>query len=214
MRSSLAILVLICVSSLHGQTQGIDPHSLNRLPVIQREQLDETGKSVYDAVAGGAGKTISPTGPVNLHLYTLGAAESLRQLNEYLRRPESPLGTALPELAILVAAREEDSQYEWSAHEPAALKAGISQAAIDAVKFNRPLTGLGDKEATIISLGRQIMRDHKLDSATWSRSIALFGREGTVELITVMGNYVLNALLLNAVDQQLPPDRKPLLPAR
>ena|SRR5262245_50314537 len=39
---------------------------------------------------------------------------------------------------VLVAAREGDSQYIWSAHEPAALKAGVAQPVIDAVKAPPP----------------------------------------------------------------------------
>ena len=53
----------------------IYPDSLNRLPVVKREQMDENGKQVYDHVAGGAGKIASPTGPASIELYSPGAAE-------------------------------------------------------------------------------------------------------------------------------------------
>src|ERR1700674_2717013 len=65
----------------------VNPDSLNRLSVVKREQLKEEGKKVYDHVAGGAGKVASPTGPASVGLYSPGAAEPLRTLNEYLRRP-------------------------------------------------------------------------------------------------------------------------------
>jgi len=35
-----------------------------------------------------------------------------------------------------------------------------------------------------------------------------------VELVILMGDYTLNAMLLDALDQHLPADRKPLLPPR
>jgi 4-carboxymuconolactone decarboxylase len=192
----------------------INPDSLNRLPVVKREQMDENGKQVYDHVAGGAGKIASPTGPASIELYSPGAAEPLRRLNEYLRRPENLLGNAITELAILVAAREGDSQYVWSAHEPAALKAGIAQPVIDAVKYNKDVSGVGEKETVVIRLGRQLLREHKLDSGTFAKAVELFGKQGTVELVTLMGDYTLNGLLLDALDQHLPADRKPLLPSR
>ena len=192
----------------------INPDSLNRLPVVKREQMDEKGKQVYDHVAGGAGKIASPTGPASIELYSPGAAEPLRTLNEYLRRPGNLPGNAITELAILVAAREQDSQYIWSAHEPAGLKAGLSQQAIDAVKYNKEASGLGEKETTVIRMGRQVLRDHKLDSATFAKAVELFGKQGTVELVLVMGDYTLNSMLLAALDQHLPAERKPLLPAR
>jgi 4-carboxymuconolactone decarboxylase len=176
--------------------------------------MDEAGKQTYDAVAGGPGKTVSPTGPVNVHLYSPGTAEPLRRMNEYLRRPGNPLGDPIIELAILVAAREGDSQYLWTQHEPLALKAGLSPSIIDLVKYNRNIAGAGEKEALVIDLGRQLFRSHKLDSATFAKAVAQFGKPGTVELVTLMGDYTLNGLLLAAVDQQVPPDRKPLLPPR
>jgi 4-carboxymuconolactone decarboxylase len=192
----------------------INPDSLNRLPVVKREQLDDRGKQVYDHVAGGAGKIASATGPASIELYSPGAAESLRTLNEYLRRPGNLLGNPITELAILVAAREGDSQYIWSAHEPAALKAGLAQPVIDAVKYNKDAAGFGEKETTVIRLGRQVLREHKLDSGTFAKAVELFGKQGGVELVLLMGDYTLNSMLLDALDQHLPADRKPLLPSR
>ena len=40
----------------------------------------------------------------------------------------------------------------------------------------------------------------------------LFGRQGAVEIVTIMGDYAMAGFLLTAADQRLPPDRKPLLP--
>jgi len=192
----------------------VNPDSLNRLPVVKREQMDEDGKKVYDHVAGGAGKIASPTGPASIGLYSPGAAEPLRTLNEYLRRKGNILGNAITELAILVAAREGDSQYIWSAHEPAALKAGITQPVIDVVKYNKAISGAGEKETVVIRVGRQLLREHKLNSDTSAKAVELFGKQGAVELVTLMGDYTLNGLLTNAFDQHLPADRKPLLPPK
>jgi len=192
----------------------IQPDSLNRLPVVKRDQMDEDGKKVYDHVAGGAGKTASPTGPASIELYSPGVAEPLRRLNEYLRRPGNVLSNPITELAILVAAREQDSQYIWSAHEPAALKAGIAQPVIDVVKYNKDISGAGEKETVVIRLGRQLLREHRLNSDTFAKAVDLFGKQGTVELVALMGDYTLNGMLTNAFDQHLPADRKPLLPPR
>jgi len=190
------------------------PDSLNRLPVVKREQMDENGKMVYDISAGGAGKVVQPTGPGAIALYSPGAAEPLRRLNAYLRREGNILGSPLTELAILVASREVDQQYVWSAHEPAALRAGIAQSVIDVIKYRKEVSGVGEKETVIIRLGRQLFREHKLNSDTFAKAVELFGKQGTVELVTLMGDYTLNALLLDALDQHLPADRKPLLPPR
>ena len=50
--------------------------------------------------------------------------EPFREMNRILRN-DVPLEPRLRELAILVTAREFDSQFEWTAHEPVALKEGL-----------------------------------------------------------------------------------------
>ena len=46
----------------------------------------------------------------------------------------------------------------------------------------------------------------------FAKMVSLFGARGTIEITMVMGDYAMTAMVLNAVDQQLPPDREPLLP--
>jgi 4-carboxymuconolactone decarboxylase len=207
-------LLIALVAMLSGQSSDIQPGSLNRLPVVKREQMDENGKKAYDLYAGGPGKIAQPTGPGAIALYSPGASEPLRRLNNYLRRDRNVLGNAITELAILVAAREGDSNYIWSAHEPAAVKAGVAKPVIDAVKYRKEISAAGEKETVVVRMGRQIIREHKLDSSTFAKAVSLFGKQGTVELVILMGDYTLNAMLLDAFDQHLPPDRKPLLPSR
>ena len=208
--------ILIAAAAVSGGQSlpaDINKDSLSRFPVVKREQMDEKGKKVYDLVAGGAGKVASPTGPASIELYSPGVAEPLRTLNNYLRQ-NGVLGNRLTELAILVAAREVDQQYVWSAHEPAGLKAGLPQQVIDVVKYGRDVSGMGEKEAAIIRFGRQLFREKKMSSEVFAKTVELFGRQGTVELTALMGDYQLNGLLLKVADQHLPPERKPLLPPR
>jgi 4-carboxymuconolactone decarboxylase len=216
MRLQTWISTLITVAGVsYGQSLPPDifKDSLSRFPVIKRDQLDEKGKKAYDVIAGGTGKTVLPTGPAAIGLYSPGVYEPLRMLNDYLRK-DSVLGERLAELAILVAAREGDEQYVWGAHEPAALKAGIALAVIDTIKYGRDVTGLEEKEAAIIRFGRQLFREKKMSSDVFAKTVELFGRQGTVELTALMGDYQLNGLLLKMADQHLPPDRKALLPPR
>ena len=136
----------------------------------------------------------------------------MHDLNQYLRKTLA--GSRYFELSALIAAREFDQQYEWSGHEPAALRAGLEQSVIDVVKFDREVSGLSEKDATVIRLGRALFRDHKVNSQLWAKMVELFGRQGAVEITTIMADYAMAGFLLTAVDQQLPADRKALLPPR
>ncbi len=186
----------------------IHPVSLTRLPPLTRADLDEEGKAIYDKIVrdGPAPKT----GPVALSLYSPKIALAFNDLNGFLRY-NGTLSPRHTEVAILVATWEIQQQYEYSAHEPAALRFGAPQAVIDTIKYNREPVGLSPEETLIIKLGRAIMRDHKVDSALYAQAEKTFGRTGIVELVTAMGDYVMVGMVMTAIDQHLPPDRPALL---
>lgn len=178
----------------------------NRFPAIRREELNDAGKRLYDArgVADGFG-------PGAIRLYSPPVAEAMTGVNDYLRR-KSGLDARLVELAILVTARELDCEYVWTAHEPAAQKAGLQQQVIDTVKYRRPLSGLGEKEAIIVQLGRDSIGKHKVASDTFARAVKQFGHQGVVNLVALIGDYAATSILLNVADQHVRPRDKSLLP--
>ena len=215
MRTRSFALLLVTLSTALAVAQSklppdINPTSYSRLPPQDRAALDEEGKKVWDYVGGARG--MPPTGPAPVSMYSPGAAKPIHELNQYLRT--TVVGARYFELSALVAAREFDQQYEWSGHEPAGRRAGLDAAVIDAVKFNRDVAGLPEKDATVIRLGRALLREHKVSPALWAKTVELFGRQGAVEIATIIGDYVMAGIMLTAVDQQLPPGREALLPVK
>jgi len=188
----------------------INPTTFTPLPLIERESLDQDGKRIWDFIGGARG--MPATGPAPLTMYSPKAAEPIHELNQYLRT--TVVGPRFFELSALVAAREFDQQYEWGGHEPAGRRAGLEPATIDAVKFNRDVAGLPEKDATVIRLGRALFREHKVPPALWAKTVELFGKQGAVEITAIMGDYAMAAVMLTAVDQQLPPGREALLPIK
>lgn len=189
----------------------VDLQTYSRLPLIQRTSLDANGQRVYDFM-NGANAATTRLGPINSTLYSPAVGEPFEAINQALRK--SVIAPHYFEICTLLAAWEYEQQYEWSAHEIAAQKAGVDQKTIEAIKFNHGVEGLPEKDATLVRFGRDLLRKHKVDSALYAKVIEQFGREGMIDITVAIGDYVMTALVLNAVDQQLPPDRKPLLPAR
>jgi 4-carboxymuconolactone decarboxylase len=189
----------------------VNPVTLTRLPQLTRADLNDEGKAIYDKIVGDG--PVPTTGPVSMSLYSPKVALAFNDLNGYLRY-NGDLSPRHTEVAICVAAWEIEQQYEYSAHEPAALRYGAPQAVIDTIKFDREPVGLSPEETVIIKVGRQIMREHKLDSDLYAEAVRLFGRKGLVELVTVMGDYVMVGMVLTAIDQHLPANRPALLPPR
>jgi 4-carboxymuconolactone decarboxylase len=145
-------------------------------------------------------------------MYSLAAAEPYDRLNQLLRR-ENVIGPQFFEISTLVPAREFNQQYEWTAHELGARRVGVAQEVIDVIKHDRPTSGLPEKEATAIEFGRAMLRgDRQVPPELFAKMVSLFGERGTIEITMVMGDYAMTAMLLNAVNQQLPPNWEPLLP--
>ncbi|HTW63246.1 MAG TPA: hypothetical protein VME17_01465 [Bryobacteraceae bacterium] len=220
-------MVMSLAAGMYGQTGSepvspgasatlpadVDPHSFSRLPPMKRGDMDADGKRIYDLLAGGEGKTVTPTGPAAISLYSPKVAEAIQMLNQYLRFH----GILKPrdyEVAILVAAREFDQQYEWSGHEMAARHAGVPQPLIDAIKYKKPIQGFGERDTLIATFALASLRQHRIDSDMYARTVATFGTQGTLELATIIGDYAMAAVMLNATDQHVPPGRPALLPVK
>ncbi len=216
MQTRIVLLAVISCVTLHAQSKtlpaDVDPQTYSRLPMIQRTSLDADGQRIYDFMNGVPNAPTPRLGPINSTLYSPLVGEPFEAINQALRK--SVIGTHNFEICTLLAAWEFEQQYEWSAHEVAAQKAGVDQKTIDAIKFNRGLDGVPEKDATLVTFGRALLRKHKVDSALYSKVVETFGREGMIDITVAIGDYLMTALVLNAVDQQLLPDRKALLPPR
>ena len=182
--------------------KDVHADSRSRLPLIKREDLDAEGKKAYDSHLSEESTSLAGLqGPGGLQLH--GSKANIRGKG---------LGPQLQELARLVVSREMDQVFEWTVHEPRALKVGLEPAIIDVVRYRKPLTGVGEKEAAIIQLGREVFQKHHVESDTYARAFKLLGEKNLVDLCFLMGSYSTTAILLHTVDLHLPYDRKPLLP--
>jgi 4-carboxymuconolactone decarboxylase len=210
-RLLFGIVLALATGSVLAQSSAtlpkdIDPQSQNRLPLIQPKDMDEATKKVFLEFAGN-----NPDRPLSgflgLALYNPSFAQALRVLNRSVVR-EGTTGARAYEAAVLTATRESlFSESEWTGHAASALKAGLAQSTIDAIRSGGALTGVPEEDATVIRFGRELFRNKEVSAATFAAVKNQFGPRGTVELIAIMGDYSMVALLLKAVDQQLPPER-------
>jgi len=149
--------------------EDVDRQSRCRLPLPKREELSGAAAQIYDSLADPKGGSIRGLrGPGGIHLHSPQLALHTRALNHYLRR-EADLSGRLRELAILTTARELDSQIEWTAHEPEALREGLSSEIVDVIRCRRDTARLDPADAIVIELGREIFANREVSSATFAR---------------------------------------------
>ncbi len=207
-RRSVLLLAAIpfVVNAQTAQTPlpaDIDPVTLSRLPPVTPQDLDAEGQRLL------AARDNFKPGPGPTHITVYSPRE--RSLG-IPTGTDSPVGPRMFQLAVLITAREIDQQYEWSSHEPAGRRQGLEQSVIDVVKYDRDVAGLADKDATVITFGRALLREHRVSSELWAKMVGYFGRQHTVDIMSIMGDYFRVGMMLNAVDQHLPPGREALLP--
>ena len=160
----------------------IDPQSRCRLPLVKREDLDAEGQKMFDMHTDPKGGTIRGLkGPGGIGLHSPRYSHASRPVGRYLRF-ESGHSPRVRETAILISARESGSRFEWAAHEPEALKEGVSRETIDAIKFRKTLDGLDPVDAIIIQLGREAFGARKVSSETYAKAHKQFGTRGECPL--------------------------------
>lgn len=190
----------------------IDQNSGFRLPLLKREDLDEVSQRRFDRALSGQ-NIAGLQGPTGIMLYSPKCSEAQGTMTRYLRY-ESNISPRVREVALLIVARCMDQQFEWTAHEPEAVKVGVPRETIDAIKFDAPLTSIDLTDALVIELGRAIWRGHKVSSELFARAKAAFGPQQLVEIVLMMGSHVATAGLLTTFDMQLHQGVEPMMPIK
>jgi hypothetical protein len=210
--SALAVGAIGVRAQAPALPADINPVTLSRFAPVTPADLDEDGQK---ALAARTTPANPGPGPGAAGAYSPRTSEGRGILGRALGVPSGekfPAGNRLYQLVVLITAREIDQQYEWSAHEPMGLRAGLEQSVIDVVKFDRPVDGIAEKDATLIRFFRALLRDHKVPSDLFAKMIAAYGKQRTVEMMELAGDYWTVGTMMNAGDQHLPATRPALMP--
>jgi 4-carboxymuconolactone decarboxylase len=182
-----------------------------RLPTVKRDQVPDQFREAFDELTASSGGAITG-GPGSITINSPEMARRRAHLTSYLRY-ETTFPKRIQELAIITTARLMDCRYVWNAHAPAARRAGVSDALVDALRDRKPLPPLSADEAAVINYATEFYQNHKVSQGTFQAAMAQFGAQHLVELTTLMGNYAQTAFILNAFEVQLPEQRtEPVLP--
>ena len=165
-----------------------------RMAEIPLDKMTPAQRAVADAIMSGPRGGLR--GPFNTWLRSPELADRLQKVGEYLRFNTS-LDKRVNEMAILLTAQFWGSQYEWYAHAPLALKAGLDPAIVAAIGAGRKPENMKDDEAIVWEFTTQLRRDHAVDDATYTRAVAKFGEQGITDLIAVNGYYDVVSMTLN-----------------
>ena len=183
-----------------------------RVPLPGLDEMSEAQRRVVDMVASGPRGRMR-VGPLYAWLQSPGLAERAQELGAFCR-----FGTSLParlsELAILTTAVHWQAAFEWNAHEPFALQAGLAPAVVASLRAGSTPDFTSDDEAAVHAFARELMETSDVSDPIWQHAIEILGLRGTIELIGILGYYALISMTIKAC--RIEPgaeDPNPLTPA-
>jgi 4-carboxymuconolactone decarboxylase len=188
---------------------GMQPAAADRLPPIPPAQMtDAQSKAAaeFTVIRNGAGLS----GPFFPLLRSPELMVRASALGEYLRY-RSALPPRLSEFVILLTAREWDQQYEWNAHYELARRAGVSAEMAGAIADGRRPAGMAADHEALYDFCDELLRTKAVSDQTYQRAVALFGEQGVVDTVGIVGYYSMLAMVLNTARTPTGTSTAPLL---
>jgi len=172
-----------------------------RMPEMTLDQMTPAQRSIAEAIMNGPRGRMS--GPFNTWLRSPVLADRLQKVGEYVRFNTS-LDKRINEMAILMTAQAWGATYEWYAHAPLAIKAGLDPAVVKAIGTGRKPDNMKDDEAIVWEFTTQLRRDHSVDDAIYAKALEKFGEQVIIDLIAVNGYYDVVSMTLNVAHVRPP----------
>jgi 4-carboxymuconolactone decarboxylase len=166
--------------------------------------MDDAQRAAADALIAGPRKGVK--GPFIPLLRSPQLMDRLQRVGEYLRF-DSALPPRLSEFATLMVARAWTQQFEWYVHVPLALKAGASQATIDALREGARPDDMSADEAIVYDFASELLANRGVSDVTYRWCVESLGERGVVDLAGLVGYFALVSMVLNVA--RTPPEVVP-----
>jgi 4-carboxymuconolactone decarboxylase len=181
----------------------------SRVRILEEKSLTPAQRALLDSIRSGPrGSSTTIRGPFAVFLHAPAFGELAQQLGGYCRF-KTGVPPRLSEFAILVTARLWRAQYEWFAHVPQAERAGVKAQTIRDLHKGRVPKAAPKDERAIYDFIQELYKTRRVSDKTFARVHALLGDAATVELVGILGYYVLISMILN-VFRMSPPGDEPL----
>jgi 4-carboxymuconolactone decarboxylase len=189
--------------SPHSRPKKQSKQPSPRLPALAIESLDPEQQAIVDAINSGPRGRFSNEGPFAVFLHAPVYGMLAQQLGGHLRF-KTGVPPRLSEFAILCTGQYWKAQFEWHAHARIALKQGVKEATIRDLQADRAPKSAPRDEMAIYKFVKELYATKRVSNAAYARVHKLLGDSGTVELVGILGYYVLISMTLNVFRMPLP----------
>jgi 4-carboxymuconolactone decarboxylase len=142
-------------------------------------------------------------GPFNPSLYSPGITDGFSQFMD-AEPKNTKLDKRTRQIVILTVGAVWNSPYEVYAHSAEARKVGLPEAAIQALASGESPEGLTLNELVAHRFARQLAAERRVDDDLYRKAKQAFGEEGLVDMIYLIGIYLVTCALLNGFEIPAP----------
>jgi len=180
-----------------------------RLAKLKEDDLNAAQRALLESLrAGPRGKALTIRGPFVAWMYAPEFGQLAQALGAHARY-KTRLEPRLSEFAILCTARQWKAQYEWFAHAPMALKAGVKPKTIEDLRKGRTPKSAAKDERAIYDFIQELYKTRRVGTRIYKRLRTHLDDAAIVELVGILGYYALISMTLN-VFALLPPEDETL----
>ena len=182
---------------------------MNRITPKNMNNLSQTATKALELIPGDGLKGIYA--PVNV-LGTLLYGENL--ITDFLTywvnsKNQMSLSVREQEIIILRMGYHYKCDYVWKHHIPVATEFGVTENELTELKINEfDSTKFSKTEAALISLCDQMMRERNVSDELWLSTKDILQTNQVVDLIHLIGQYVIFALTNNVFKVEVEPSLK------
>ena len=179
-----------------------------RLALLEEHRMNERQRALMANLRSSPrGQSITPRGPFAVWLHAPEFGDLAQKLGAHCRY-KTALPARLSEFAILCTARAWRAQYEWFAHAPMAEKAGVKPKTVADLRAGREPKSAPKDERAIFAFVQELYKTKRVSDRAYKRVHDVLGDAATVELVGILGYYVLVSFTLNVFRMMPPPDAK------
>ena len=181
---------------------------MTRIPALLPENMTDHQRQVHDTITSGPRGAVR--GPLAVWLNRPELANCAQLLGRYCRF-DTLLPPHLSELAILTTARVWSSEFEWAAHKPIALEAGLSPDVIEAIRIHQEPLFEHEDEAVVYAFSKTLHIERHINGDLYSRAVEILGEASVIDLTGILGYYTLISMTINVFEVPPPEGTLPEL---
>ena len=175
---------------------------MSRLSTLDENNLAPDARAFLDALNSGPRGKIGLVGPFGVWAHSPKIGNAAQVFGGTVRF-QTTLPERIKEIAICTVGAHFKAKFEFAAHGPMAIAAGVPPDAVDAIRrgIEPDLADAADRASYAVA--RELVREHRLSDATFAAARNHFGEAALVDLVTIVGYYCMISLTLNAFEVPL-----------